>query len=202
MLVKDKIILEPADHAELGKLLLQKVRNIGISIRESAIVPLSPDSAIVLASLLALDETGEIHDSIWMPGDNKPPVSPVTKSILFIDAIVEKNNTRAKQAKKMLGFLLKRLKLEKKLEGIKVYAPCWLSDAETLDMGDGIRLIPATFAPDVSKVVPLAASTKAAEGTRKLEFADATRELKWDIDHVYMEKHEIVLQKLKTELWE
>ncbi len=202
MLVKDKIILEPADHAELGKLLLQKIRREGISIREAAIFPVSADSVLALASLLASDEMGEIHDAIWMPGDIKPPVSPATRAILLVDAVVEKGSTRARQARKVLDYLLKRLKLEKKLKGIKIYAPCWLSDAETRDAGDGILLLPAAFTPDVSKVVPFAADAKAAGGARKLEFTDATNELKWDLDHAYKEKHEVVLEKLKSELWE
>ena len=202
MLVKDKIVLEPADHAELGKLLLQKIRKEGINIRDAVIFPVSAGSVLVLSSLLASDELGEINDAIWMAGDNQPPVSPTTKAILFVDAIVEKNSSRARQAKKVLDFLLKRFKLEKKLKGIKLYAPCWLSDAETREVGDGILMIPAAFAPDAAKVVPFAANAKVVEGARKLGFADATKELKWDLDHVYKEKHEIVLDKLKNELWE
>ncbi|MEX2680769.1 MAG: hypothetical protein Q6373_004165 [Candidatus Sigynarchaeota archaeon] len=202
MLVKDTIVLEAADHAELGKLLFQKIRKEGISIRDAAIFPVSTDSVFVLASLLMSDEAGEIHGAIWMPGENKPPISPETKTILLVDAIVQKSSTRARQAKRVLDFLLKRLKLEKKLKGIKFYAPCWLSDAETRDRGDGIHLIPAAFAPDIEKIVPFSADAKTIEGARKLAFKDAIQELKWEIDHVYMEKHEIVLQKLKTELWE
>jgi hypothetical protein len=202
MLVKDTVVLEPADHAELGKLLLQKIRKEGINIRDAVIFPVSAGSVLALSSLLASDELGEINDAIWMPGDAKPPVSQTTKAVLLVDAIAGKGSSSAKQAKKVLDFLLKRFKLEKKLKGIKLYAPCWLSDAETRDMGDGILLIPAAFAPDVAKVMPLGTNAKAIEGARKLGFVDAAKELKWDLDHTYKEKHEIVLDKLKNELWE
>jgi hypothetical protein len=202
MLVKDKIVLEPADHAELGKLLLQKIRKEGINIRDAVIFPVSAGSVLALSSMLASDELGEIHHAIWMPGDSKPPVSPATKAILLVDAIVDKSSTSARQAKKVLDFLLKRFKMVKKLKGIKLYAPCWLSDAETREVGDGILLIPAAFAPDVAKVVPFSANAKATDGARKLSFIDAGKEMKWEFDHVYKEKHEIILSKLKNELWE
>ncbi len=203
MLLKEKeIILEPEDYAELGKLLLKKVRQEGISIRDAVIFPVSAGSVLALSSMLASDELGEIQGAIWMPGESKPPVSPATKAVLLVDAVVEKASTRARQAKKVLDFLLKRFKLEKKLKCIKLYAPCWLSDVETRDVGDGILLIPAAYAPDVAKVVPFAANAKAVGGARKLGFADGTKELRWDLEHVYKEKHEIVLDKLKNELWE
>ncbi|MBN2154031.1 MAG: hypothetical protein JW839_21420 [Candidatus Lokiarchaeota archaeon] len=201
MLVKEKITLEPADHAELGRLLLQKIRREGIGIRDAAIFPVSADSTFAITSLLAADEASEIHDAIWMPGDGKPPVSPTTKAILLVDAVVEKHNVKARQAKKVLGFLLKRLKLEKKLKDIKLYAPCWLSDAETREAGDGILLVPAAFAPDVSKVVPFAAGSKPTGDARELGLAGAAKELGWDLDHVYKERHEMILDKLKNELW-
>jgi hypothetical protein len=203
MLVSEaKIGLGPEDHLALGQLLLKKMQQEGINLRDAVIFPISVGSVPVIGSLLATTEMEAISGAVWMPGAGKPPISSATKTILLVDDVVENGSSRQKQAKEILGFLLKRFKVDKKLKGIKVFAICWLSDSDSRDLTGDVHLLSAAHAPKLPRLVPYTSSWGSKDGTRQMGFADAVKELKWELDHIYKEKHEIVLDKLKTQLWE
>nr|MDO8111237.1 hypothetical protein [Candidatus Sigynarchaeota archaeon] len=199
----NEIFLDFEDHAELTTLLLKKMQKEGIGLRESVIFPVTVDSSWLLNGLLVSGEGGIVRDITWMPGMDKAPVSASTKNILFLEDRVEQNASKAKHAKQVLRFLVKKFKLEKKLKDAKFYSLCWFSSSPVQDLGNSVKLLSSVYVPSLAGI-QLGPATKkpAMEGSRRLGFTEAVAELKWEPDHVYKEKHEIVLEKLKSELWD
>jgi len=202
MLLKDdEIFLELDDHVELTRILLDKIQAEGINFRESVIFPVTSDSTFVLSGMLISSQADAIRDITWMPGSDKPPITPSTKNFLFLENMVEQDQSSAKNAKKVQGFLAKKFKIEKKLKDLKLYSLCWFSNSRFQEIGSSIKLLPAIFASSLAaiRLAPRAGVNK--DDCRSLTFADATSEFAWEPAHVYVEQSELTIQKLKTELW-
>ncbi|HME54100.1 MAG TPA: hypothetical protein VKM55_17880 [Candidatus Lokiarchaeia archaeon] len=202
MLIKDnEIFLDLEDHGELTRILLGKMQVEGISIRESVIFPVSVESSWVLNGMLMSNDGTTIRDITWMPGNEKPPIMPEIKNVLFLEDIVENDHSHAKNGKHILGYLVKKFKLEKKMKSLKFFSLCWFSNTEFQEIGNNIKLLPAIHARNLAGIhlAPLADANK--EGSRPLGFTDAVDEFTWEPQHVYIEIHEKTLQKIRTELW-
>lgn len=196
----DRIILEIEDHLEFSNLLYKKLKEKGIPMRQALFFPVSSTSSIIMNALnSAINET-PLKGQYWSPGmENMKKICSSANHIIFIDLVSSKPATRVSNAKKTLTALSKKLGMKKQLKKATYHMACWIATQKMAVIGGNIEVIEAAHADEVKEVIPLSYE-KNLPGS--IPFSDACEQLGWELDYKYKEKHQVVLDKLKSDLWD
>ncbi|MHA1679918.1 MAG: hypothetical protein ACTSUE_02850 [Promethearchaeota archaeon] len=191
------VIIGCKDQVEISKILIGNLKKRGLRFEESLIFPLSVDGYRMVYGMFAAGQEEEIRDATWSPSKKSLNVTSRTRSIILMEPVMDQEEMKVKQGMKWLNLLGKKEGLTKKLKHIKVFIATWFSNAKFKDV-QGAELLCALYS-DLSRDLVFSSLPETGEG---MVLEDAIKEFSWELDHVFPEKHEVVLDKLKSELWE
>ncbi|MFX0102624.1 MAG: hypothetical protein ACFFCS_23860 [Candidatus Hodarchaeota archaeon] len=204
MLIDDggRIYLEFEDHVKLVKGLLKKLEEEGIKLEECMFFPVSLESNWLAFALMTAIEKSDIMSAIWSPEKNKPPLTASTKNIVFLEDIIKKGDSRINLAKKWFNLLAKKTGIIKKLKDKSEISACLVTDSQQRYNTGKRLLISSLLVKNLEELDIFPYKLEAKDKLKKLSIDEAMKEYNWQDEWRYLETHEIVLDKLKTELWD
>lgn len=172
-----------------------------VSLDDSLIFPVSLSSTWMIGAMLDAGDARTISKNTWSPDKKSLPVDKRTKSILFIEPLLWKESDSLRNAGSWLDSLARKRKVSKLLKGLPRRVVCWFTDFNYKEAQKGVPITCALHVQE-SGHIDLHGSHAMLETGKKMDLDVAIGDAGWDQEFAFMEKHEVVLDKLKTELWD
>lgn len=195
------VFLEIFDHAELARIVLKKLAENKISLRNAVIFPVSLESTWLLNALLMADQENIIRDITWTADKEKAPISPSTIHVIFLEPIVRASGSNMKHGKKWLAILSKRYGIEKQVRRLKPCVIAWFSNSKSKQVEAGALLVAAIHTEGLDAIKLFDYAGTATASSQQLSMDDAKEQLGWDPEYVFKDKDELILDKLRSDLW-
>ena len=196
------VFLEISDHAELTRISLKKLTENGINLRNAVIFPVSLESTWLLNALLMVDQENIIRDITWTADKEKAPILSTTSHVIFLEPLVNASGSKIKLGRKWLALLAKKYGVVKQMRRLKPCVLSWFSNSQSKQIEAGTLLVAAVHAEDIDTIRLFDYSGTATTNAQQLSMDDAKQQLVWDPEYVFKDKDEIILEKLRTDLWE
>ena len=195
LLDRDRIVPEPADHAALFGILQDKLVAGGVSLRDAVMMPVTPEGVFILTGCLATPGNEALAGNTWMIGTRDAPVGAKTKHVVFLDGIVDDSGEATRAAMDWLVAFSKKLKIGRKLKDLTFHVACFFTSSDRAVVGNGIKVIAAL------KCKPTDNIGFFSPAGSSISLDQAVEKFGWEKDFSLKERHEMVLDNLKSELW-
>ncbi|MHA1370569.1 MAG: hypothetical protein ACTSWN_07600 [Promethearchaeota archaeon] len=194
----NKISLDWEDMNAFGNIIVDKFKALNRTFDNALFFPVSFSAWWVLNALSHSVKNEVIKESTWTPAKKQLSARGEIKKLIFVSGIVNKDDDGMQNTLKMFNLLLKKdKKIKRQLkQAEKFVISCFTRTKEKYIFGK-IQIISAFYTPNMDNI-----SFLTFKDGKQVMLSEIEEKLGWERNYEYLEKYEVILDKLKTELWD